>query len=114
MLRKIVLFFIIAVCFILQTTTFQTLAFANIVPNLMIIIVSAFGFMRGKKEGMFVGLFTGVLIDIFCGSYIGVYALLYMCIGYVNGYFKKRFYPEDVKLPLLLIAGSDVTLNILI
>ena len=114
MLRKIVLFFIIAVCFILQTTTFQTLAFANIVPNLMIIIVSSFGFMRGKKEGMFVGLFTGVLIDIFCGSYIGVYALLYMYVGFLNGYFKKHFYPEDIKLPLLLIAGSDVVLNLVI
>ena len=114
MLRKIVLFFIIAVCLVLQTTTFQALAFANIVPNLMIIPVSAFGFMRGKKEGMFVGLFSGVLIDIFCGSYIGVYALLYMYIGFINGYFKKYFYPEDIKLPLFLIAGSDIVLNLVI
>ena len=80
----------------------------------MIIIVSSFGFMRGKKEGMFVGLFSGLLVDIFCGSYIGVYALLYMYVGYLNGYFKKRFYPEDIKLPLLLIAGSSIALNIVI
>lgn len=114
MLRKFVLFIIIAICFVLQTTTFQALSFANIAPNLMIIIVSSFGFMRGRKEGMYIGAFCGLLIDIFCGSYIGVYALLYMYIGYINGLFRKRFYPDDIKLPLLLIAGSDVALNLLI
>ena len=108
MLRKIVLFLIISICYVLQTTTFQTLSFANISPNLLIIVVSAFGFMRGKKEGMYVGFFCGLVMDIFHGFYLGVYALLYMYIGYVNGYFQKRFYPEDIKLPILLISASNL------
>lgn len=114
MRRKIILFLIIAICFVLQTTIFQVLSFANIAPNLMIIIVSAFGFMRGHKEGLWVGFFCGLLMDIFCGSYIGVYALIYMYIGYINGFFQKRFYPDDIKLPMLLIAGSDFVCNIFI
>ena len=112
MLRKVVLFLIIAICYVLQTTTFQTFSFADISPNLLIIVVSAFGFMRGKREGMYVGFFCGLLIDIFCGYYLGIYALLYMYIGYLNGFFQKRFYPEDIKLPLLLIATSDLIANI--
>lgn len=112
MLRKVVLFLIISICFVLQTTTFQTFSFANISPNLLIIVVSAFGFMRGKREGMYVGFFCGLLVDIFCGYYLGIYALLYMYIGYLNGYFQKRFYPEDIKLPLLLIATSDLLANL--
>jgi len=107
MLRKFVLFLIISICYVLQTTTFQTLSFANISPNLLIIIVSALGFMRGKKEGMYVGFFCGLIMDIFHGFYLGVYALLYMNIGYLNGYFQKRFYPEDIKLPMLLISTSN-------
>lgn len=114
MLRKIVLFIIISICFVLQTTTFQAFSFANISPNLLIIVVSAFGFMRGKREGMYIGFFCGLLIDIFFGHYLGVYALLYMYIGYLNGFFQKRFYPEDIKLPLLLIAGSDLLANLFI
>lgn len=114
MLRKIVLFIIISICFVLQTTTFQALSFANISPNVLIIVTSAFGFMRGKKEGMYVGFFCGLLVDIFFGFYLGVYALLYMYIGYINGLFQKRFYPEDIKLPLLLIAASDLTANLFI
>ena len=95
MLRKVVLFIIIAICFVLQSTVFQALSFANIAPNLMIIVVSSFGFMRGRKEGMFIGFFCGLLIDIFCGFYLGVYALLYMYIGYCNGIFQKRFFNSN-------------------
>ncbi len=114
MLRKIVLFIIISICFVLQTTTFQTLSFAGITPNLMIIVVAAFGLMRGKREGMYIGFICGLLIDIFFGFYLGVYALLYMYVGYLTGLFQKRFYPEDIKLPLLLISASDFVANLFI
>jgi rod shape-determining protein MreD len=93
---------------------FRALSLANIGPNLMIIVVSAFGLMRGNKEGMWVGFFCGLLIDIFFGFYLGVYALLYMYIGYFNGMFQKRFYPDDIKLPMILIGSSDVINNIII
>ena len=105
---------IIAICYLLQTTLFEALSFASISPNLLIIVVSAFGFMRGKKEGLFMGFFSGLLIDIFSGSILGMYALLYMYIGYVNGMFRKLFYPEDIKLPMVLIAGSDLGCNLFI
>ena len=114
MRRKITVFIIIAVCYLLQSTLFKALAFASISPNLLIIVVSAFGFMRGKKEGMFIGFFCGLLLDVFSGSLLGMYALLYMYIGYFNGYFRKMFYPEDIKLPMLLIAGSDMICNLFI
>ena len=113
MLRKIVLFLIISICFVLQTTTFQSLSIASIAPNLLIIVVSSFGLMRGKTEGMYIGFFSGLLIDIFCGFYLGIYALLYMYVGYLTGLFQKRFYPEDIKLPLLIISVSDLLTNII-
>lgn len=112
--RKIVLTILIAICFVLQTTLFPAISFANIGPNLLIIIVTSFGLMRGKKEGMYIGFFSGLLIDIFCGFYLGIYALLYMYLGYISGLFQKRFYPEDIKQPLLLIAGADLSLNFVI
>ena len=114
MLRKIVLFLIISICFVLQTTTFQSLSIAGIAPNLLIIVVAAFGLMRGKTEGMYIGFFSGLLIDIFCGFYLGIYALLYMYVGYLTGLFQKRYYPEDIKLPLLIISVSDFFTNVII
>ena len=114
MRRKVNVFIIIAICFLLQTTLFQALSFASISPNLLIIVVSSFGFMRGKKEGMYIGFACGLLLDIFGSGILGFYALLYMYIGYINGCFRKMFYPEDIKLPMLLIAVSDFSCSLII
>lgn len=114
MKRRIVTGIIIIICFLLQTTVFQNLTFANIAPNLLMIVVSSFGFMRGRKSGMFVGFICGLLVDIFCGFYLGIYALIYMYVGFINGIFQKKFYPDDIKLPMLLIGSSDIAANLVV
>ena len=114
MRRKVVVTVIIMICFLLQTTVFQALSFASISPNLLIVAVSSFGFMRGKKEGMFIGFFSGLLIDLFFGDVLGFYALLYMYVGYVNGFFRAIFFQDDIKLPMLLISASDLACNLCI
>ncbi len=109
MLRKIILAVMILFCFLLQTTIFRSLAFAGIVPNLLIVLTSAFGFMRGEREGLWVGFFAGLLCDIFFGDILGFHALIYMYIGFLNGKFCRIFYPEDIKLPIALITVSDLS-----
>ena len=113
MLRKLIVALFIIACFVLQCSVFDSLAFAGIIPNLMIILTSSFGFMRGEKEGLVIGFFSGLLNDIFFGSFLGFYALLLMYIGYINGKFSRIFYPEDIKLPLALIVISDLSYGII-
>lgn len=108
MKRKIVITLIILISFLLQSTIFQTLSIGSISPNLMIIVVSSFGFMGGKKEGMAVGFFCGLLEDIFFGRLLGMHAMIYMYIGYANGYFNHIFYGDDIKLPISLISASEL------
>lgn len=112
-MRKIVVTVFIIVCFVLQCSVFTGLSFAGIIPNLMIILTSAFGFMRGEKEGLLIGFFCGLLSDIFFGEFLGFYALVLMYIGFVNGKFCRIFYPEDIKLPIALIIISDLSYGIL-
>lgn len=107
MKRKIITACIIIICFILESTVFPNLAFASITPNLLIVVTSSFGFMRGKREGMIVGFISGLLVDIMFNDLIGFYTLIYTLLGYANGFFKKIFYDDDIKLPLILIAASD-------
>lgn len=107
MLRRIVTFILIVVFYFLQSTLFKALSLASISPNLLIILVFAIGFMRGKKAGMYAGFFAGLLVDCFSGSVVGFQALMYMYIGYFNGIFHKLFYDEDVTLPLGLVIASD-------
>ena len=89
---KITVLLIVIVCFLLQTTFFKSLSFLTVSPNLLVIVTASFGFMRGKKEGMYIGLLCGCLIDIFYGDYLGVNALIYMYIGFINGLFKQIFF----------------------
>ena len=114
MKRKIVIAIIIIICFVLQSTMFKALSIASISPNLLIIVTSSFGFMRGKKEGLLVGFFSGFLIDLFYGGMLGFYAMIYMYLGYINGLFHKIFFPEDIKLPMILITASDFACNLLV
>ena len=108
MKRFIITVILILFCFLMQCTVFHSLAFGGIVPNLIIVLTASFGFMRGEKTGLLIGFFCGLLVDIFFGNTIGFYSLLYMYIGYMNGKFSAVFYPHDIKLPIILILGSDL------
>ncbi len=105
---------IILICFLLQTAFFRYLDLAGIVPNLLLIPTMSFGMMRGRKEGMLVGFFSGLLLDIFYGTIIGPYALLYMYLGYINGFFHRVYYMEDILLPMLMVGANDFVYNIII
>lgn len=104
-------FFTIAVlillCFLLQTTIFQMLALADVVPNLLLILTVAFGYMRGEKEGIYIGFFCGLLTDCVYGEVIGLYAFIYLSVGYLNGLVNKLYYSDDIVVPVALVAASD-------
>ena len=114
MKKLITLAITIILCFLLQTTIFQTLKLADISPNIMLILVVSIGFMRGRTEGLLVGFFSGLLLDILYGGYLGIFALVYMLIGYINGYFNHMFFADEVILPLGLIIANNFLLNLCI
>lgn len=108
MYRKITMLLLILLSYLIQSTMIRILPLGGVAPNLLIILTSSFGFMKGKKEGMYIGFISGLVMDILFGSLIGFYALVYMIIGYLNGFFASIFYPEDVKLPMVLITSSEL------
>ena len=113
-LRKyLVLTFLLLFCYLLQASVLPAAAFGGIMPNLLIIFVASCGFMNGELCGLITGFFCGLLVDVFGGDVIGFYALIYMITGYINGMFQRIFYPEDIKLPLILILGSDAGYGLL-
>lgn len=106
--RIIVTAVILLAAYLLQTAVFPALEIAGVKPNFMLIVTASFGFMRGSREGMLVGFVSGLMIDIQSGDMIGYYALIYLAAGYLNGIFEQIYFDEDIKLPLFLIAGSDL------
>ena len=112
--RKIVLFLLLLVCFIVQGTFLKVIAIGSISPNLILIFVVSFGFMRGKKTGLWIGFFSGILMDIFYGYLLGFYGLIYLCTGYVAGCCCKIFYGEEIRVPLLIVAGGDLLYGVMV
>lgn len=107
MVRFLITTILLITLYVLQGTMFAALSFAGVVPNLVLILTTSYGLMRGRKTGLLIGFFSGLLIDIFSGSYIGFYALILMYIGFYAGSFSKAFYADDIKLPLIVILSSD-------
>lgn len=111
MKKWIVTVILIVLLYVLQTTLFQSLSVAGAAPNLFIILLVVMGYRYGKLSGMMCGFITGLLLDFLDGTYIGLYALIYMLIGYFIGFANKIYYPDDITVPLVLIASSDLACN---
>ena len=95
---------IVIVGFLLQTTVFPHMELAGVTPNIMVIIITSYGLMRGRKQGMIIGFCSGLILDFFSGTTFGLYAILYL--------FKKIFFGDDIKLPLAVIGLSDLIYGI--
>jgi rod shape-determining protein MreD len=113
MKRLITIAIVIIICFILQSTVFQVLALANVVPNLLLVVTVAIGYMRGRTEGIFVGFFSGLLVDMVYGDVIGICAFIYMFIGFLIGFCKKIYYKDEITIPIILVCISDFLYNFL-
>ena len=113
MKRTLCLFFIIVLCYLGQTAVFPFLQLANVTPNLLLIVVVAIGYIRGKKEGMFWGLFCGLLLDCQYGQILGVNAFLYLLIGYAVGVCNKVYYRDNSVLPIVLVLIGDFAYSLL-
>ena len=113
MKKRIAMFLIVVVCFIIQNTVLKSIDFGAVSPNLLLIITAGFGFVGGRKEGMYVGVFCGLFVDVFYGHLFGYYTLLYTLIGYANGFFHAVFYDMDIKQPMFLIAISDLAYGLI-
>ncbi len=95
------------VSFILQTTVFRVLDFGGIAPNLLMIVTTSCGFIKGDKAGLVMGFFSGLLVDIFFGTYIGFFALIYMYLGFVVGKFHEVFFSQNIVIPIVIITIAD-------
>lgn len=109
MKRLIIYTLEIIICFLFQSTMYDFISLAEIMPNVLLILVVSSAYMRGRMTGLLLGLFCGLLLDLSSGAYVvGLYALMYMLIGYFMGYTHKVYSNEDYTLPIIIIAVSDL------
>lgn len=111
-IKVLVVIAIVIVAFIIQSVWSKVNSDIVATPNLMLIVVCIFGFMRGSNYGCVIGLFCGLLVDFAYGDIVGLYAFLYMICGFFSGTLKRLFYSENVLMPLLLVFTNDFIFNL--
>lgn len=107
MIRVILVFLELIVCFLLQSTVMPAISLAGVVPDLLLILVITVAYTRGRIPGMLTGLAAGLLTDVCFGDMVGLCALFYLCIGYAAGYSQKIYDERDYMLPMLLMAAGE-------
>lgn len=113
-MKRIIIYFIeIIFCFLIQSAMFHYIKLADVMPNMLIILVVSTAYMRGRMSGLFVGFFSGILVDLIFGEVIGLFALFYMLIGYFIGFTNKIYSGDDYTLPILLVAVGDLFYGLL-
>ena len=103
---------LILTVFLVQNNIFAASSLILTVPNLLMILVFSFGFMRGSIEGMLIGFVCGLLSDLFFGTTIGFSALLYAVLGYGMGFLGQMYFTEFVDMPLLLCFFSNLVYHL--
>lgn len=101
-------------CYLLQTSIMSWFTLAGVVPNVLLIFAGMLGFMRGRKVGALAGLCSGLLLDLFSANLFGMYALIYMLLGYMNGFFRKIYFGDSLRLPVILVATTDLIYGLMI
>ena len=103
-LRPFIMFLIIIMNLVLQSTLFQYIEILNIKPNSSILIIVSYAILRGDVEGSIFGFVTGLMQDIFFGQFIGLYALFGLLVGFFCGTPFKSFFRENIILSFVLSA----------
>ena len=96
----------VVVCAILGTVAMGMMfdpAVINADPDTFNSYVANGAYWAFQKLGNYYGIGDTLLV---------LYALCNM-IGYVNGMFKRLFYDEDIKLPIALIAASELAYGVI-
>lgn len=112
-MNYIVIFLVVFINFILQSTLLQVIEISGIVPNTSLILVIIFGLLEGKKTGSIVGLLAGIIQDIFFGGVIGVNAFIYSALGWWVGLLDNKVFKDNLFLPFITVAVSTFIYHIL-
>lgn len=106
--KKVVVFIFIILALLMQTAIFRAIALADVVPNLLLVVVISYAYLRGRTSGLVIGFICGLMLDMIYGSVIGLYAFISMSIGFAVGFCQKVYFTDSMLLPTVLIATGDL------
>jgi rod shape-determining protein MreD len=92
---------------LVQGTVLARLPLPGAAPDLVLVVVVAFGLVEGSRSGLVTGFAAGVLADLLADHEIGRLALAYAIAGYVSGLFHDDT-ARSVLLPFVAVGSGAV------
>lgn len=108
LVRGLVALALVSVALVLQVTLFPHLAWAGIVPNLVLLVVVAAALARGAQFAAVLGFFAGLLLDLAppADHVAGRWALALVLVGYLAGRVRQDVRPSVTSV-IAMVAGSS-------
>lgn len=97
---NLVIVFIII--YLLHLNFFSWFNLAGVKPNLFVIFILCIGLFSNRKQGVIFGVIFGILLDLLTEKNM-VNAILLSVIGFLGGYFDKKF-SKDSKFTILIMV----------
>ncbi|WP_435742493.1 rod shape-determining protein MreD [Nocardioides sp. SYSU DS0663] len=104
----------VSLALVLQVSVFSHVAWAGVVPNLVLLVVVGTGLVRGAQPAMLLGFAAGVLLDLAppADHVAGRWALALVAVGYVAGRVRQDVRPTAGSVVATVAACSFVGTSI--
>lgn len=93
---------LLAAALMVQVTAINFIQVGGVKPDLVMIIVVFYAFIRGHREGAFLGFVGGLMQDMATGSFFGLNALSKMAAGYLVGLAESRLYKDSTVVVVII------------
>jgi len=95
-----------------QTAIAPHLAILGVRPNLPLLLVTAWGLLRGSGEGIWWGLGAGLALDLFAGMPLGMFATGLVLAGLVAGLGERQVFRTHFLMPAFTVAVNTLLANL--
>ena len=89
----------------LDSVLFAKVNIAGVVPDCVLVVIVCMGIQLGATEAAAAGCAAGLVIDILFGKAVGINAIAYMVAGSVGGIFYKKYFADNMIIPVLTVGG---------
>ena len=90
---------------IVQSTWLARIDPSGVHPNLTLLSVISWSFLRGSSEGMQWGFVGGLALDMVSGAPLGLNTLLITLVGYLAGLGDATVFRSNIVLPIFIIGA---------
>jgi len=109
MMRFVILAISVILLIAVQSTWLAEIELFGLVkPDMILILVIAYGLYHGYYKGAFLGLIAGLFMDVLSGGVIGIGALVKMAAGFSAGLLQKLIFKDNLLVPTLAVFLGTV------